>query len=71
MYNAGETLVAEYSTELNPEPQVSYLTSDHLGSPRIITDGGGAVISRHDYMAFGDEVTQKLGNVGGRSSAQG
>ena len=71
VYNAGGTLVAEYSTELNPTPKVSYLTSDHLGSPRIITDEAGAVISRHDYMAFGDEVSQKLGNVGGRTSAQG
>ena len=71
VYNAGGTLVAEYSTELNPTPKVSYLTSDHLGSPRIVTDGGGAVISRHDYMAFGDEVTTKLGNVGGRTTTQG
>ena len=71
VYNAGGTLVAEYSTELNPTPKVSYLTSDHLGSPRIITDEAGAVISRHDYMAFGDEVTEKLSNVGGRTSSQG
>ena len=71
VYNAGGTLVAEYSTELNPSPKVSYLTADHLGSPRIITDEAGAVISRHDYMAFGDEVTTKLGNVGGRLASQG
>ena len=71
VYNAGGTLVAEYSTQLNPTPQVSYLTSDHLGSPRIITDEAGAVVLRHDYMAFGDEVTTKLGNVGGRTTAQG
>ena len=71
VYNAGGTLVAEHSTELNPEPKVSYLTADHLGSPRIITDEAGTVVSRHDYMAFGDEVTQKLGNIGGRTSGQG
>ena len=71
VYNAGGTLVAEYSTELNPTPKVSYLTSDHLGSPRIITDEAGIVVSRHDYLAFGDEVTEKLGNVGGRLASQG
>ena len=47
------------------------MTSDHLGSPRIVTDQTGKVISRHDYLAFGDEVTDTVGNVGGRSSAQG
>jgi RHS repeat-associated protein len=52
-------------------PQVSYSTADHLGSPRIITDGNGKVISRHDYLAFGDEVTDTVGNVGGRNSTQG
>lgn len=56
VYSGGGQLVAEYSTELSSTPQVSYLTADTLGSPRIITDGGGAVISRHDYRAFGDEV---------------
>jgi RHS repeat-associated protein len=37
------------------EAKISYLTSDHLGSPRIITDSLGKVIARHDYSAFGDE----------------
>ena len=47
------------------------MTTDHLGSPRIATDGIGTVISRHDYLAFGDEVTETLGNVGGRTPQQG
>jgi RHS repeat-associated protein len=37
-------------------PQVSYLTQDHLGSPRIITDNVGKVIARKDFNAFGDET---------------
>ncbi|MCV4690685.1 hypothetical protein OFC38_31525, partial [Escherichia coli] len=42
------------------------MTNDHLGSPRINTDAGGAVIARHDYMPFGEEIytvqrTQGLG----------
>ena len=36
--------------------RVSYLTTDHLGSPRIITDQSGAVVSRKDFAAYGDEV---------------
>jgi uncharacterized protein RhaS with RHS repeats len=56
--------VTEYSTVTSDQPKVSYLTADHLGSPRIITDNLGKVISRHDYLAFGDEVADTLGNVG-------
>ncbi len=36
--------------------KVAYLTNDHLGSPRIKTDQNGAVISRHDYHPFGEEI---------------
>jgi RHS repeat-associated protein len=59
VYDAGGLLVAEYSTTVVPEAQanVSYLTTDHLGSPRIITDQNGAVISRKDFTAFGEAVT--------------
>ena len=37
-----------------------------LGSPRVITDANGQVISRRDFMAFGEEVAN---NIGGRTSA--
>ncbi len=56
VYNAGGTLVAEYSTELAQTPQVSYLTQDHLGSPRVITNKYGIVTTRQDYTAFGEET---------------
>ena len=51
---------------MSQTPQVSYLTTDHLGSPRIITDGLGKVIARHDYSAFGDETytTQRTNALG-------
>jgi RHS repeat-associated protein len=71
VYDGGSQLVAEYSTVTSNQPKVSYLTADHLGSPRIITDATGKVISRHDYLAFGDEVTDTVGNVGGRNSTNG
>ena len=59
VYDASSRLVAEYSTIPNPTPQVAYLTNDHLGSPRINTNELGAVISRHDYRPYGEEVTER------------
>jgi RHS repeat-associated protein len=56
VYNGGGKLVAEYSTELSQTPQVSYLTNDHLGSPRINTNQLGQVTARHDYLPFGEEI---------------
>lgn len=35
---------------------ISYLTQDHLGSPRVVTNGSGTVTSRRDYSAFGEEI---------------
>lgn len=49
--------MAEYSTALATTPQVSYLTTDHLGSPRVVTDKNGTVNDRKDYSAFGEEST--------------
>lgn len=65
VYNAGGKLVAEYSTQLATTPQVSYLTADHLGSARVITDQNGAVTTRKDYAAFGDETltSQRTSNL--------
>ena len=68
VYNASGQLIAEYFNELPAEPKTSYLTSDHLGSPRIITDEGGIVISRHDYRVFGDEIQAGVAN---RTTDQG
>jgi RHS repeat-associated protein len=46
---------------------VSYVTADHLGSPRVVTASGGSVTGRHDLKPFGEEI----GLVGGRSTAAG
>ncbi len=56
VYDAGGKMVAEYSTTPSLNPQISYLTNDHLGSPRITTDATGKVISRRDFMPFGEEI---------------
>jgi RHS repeat-associated protein len=51
-------LVAEYAVPqaTTPPPNVSYLTEDTLGSPRIITGKNGEVISRRDFLPFGEEI---------------
>ncbi|MBL8151503.1 MAG: hypothetical protein JNN15_16380, partial [Blastocatellia bacterium] len=43
--------------------QISYLTEDHLGSPRLITDNTGTVISRRDFYPYGEQIS----GLGGRS----
>jgi RHS repeat-associated protein len=45
-----------------------YVTADHLGSPRAVTNSAGAVVARHDYKPFGEEVAA---GTGGRTAAQG
>ena len=58
VYDASGKMVAEYSTVVSSMPQVSYLTADHLGSPRINTDANGLVTARHDYLPFGEEIAR-------------
>lgn len=60
VYDAGAKMVAEYATTPSPTPQVSYLTNDNLGTPRINTNANGAVIARHDYMPFGEEIDSTI-----------
>ncbi len=66
VYDGGGQMVAEYSTVTATTPQVSYLTQDHLNSPRVITNEIGAVTSRKDFSAFGEESTasQRSSNLG-------
>ena len=45
-----------------------YTTSDNLGTPRVVTNASAAVVSRHDYMPFGQELGA---GVGGRTNGMG
>jgi len=62
-YDAGGSLIAEYGGPMPANSGTSYLTTDHLGSTRVVTnsDPTPAVISRHDYLPFGEEITQLVG----------
>lgn len=67
VYDASGVLIAEYSGEVAAEPRISYLTTDHLGSPRVTTDERGVVVNRRDFMAFGEEAVsvQRVGDSSG------
>jgi RHS repeat-associated protein len=66
VYNASGQLIAEYSSgTLTGTPTTSYLTTDHLGSTRVVTDQNQAVKARHDYLPFGEEIgSDKGGRIG-------
>ncbi|MBZ5555630.1 MAG: hypothetical protein LAO21_23230 [Acidobacteriia bacterium] len=69
VYNAQGQLVAEYTnTSPTGNGGTSYLTADHLGSTRVVTDSNANVIARHDFLPFGEEVGEPYG---GRSKRMG
>ncbi len=52
IYLNGALLATESATE-----GTRFHFSDHLGTPRVVTDAAGSVISRHDYYPYGMELT--------------
>lgn len=68
VYDAAGQLAAEYSTVANTSPCTTcYLSYDHLGTVRLVTDQNANVVSRHDYLPFGEEIM----NAAGRTTALG
>jgi RHS repeat-associated protein len=64
VYNVSGQLITEYdsTTAATTQPyQTSYLTADHLGSTRVVTDSGGSVKTRRDYLPFGQEIQSGYG----------
>ena len=45
-----------------------YSSGDNLASPRVISNASAGVVSRHDYMPFGEELGA---GVGGRTTGMG
>ena len=68
VYNVQGQLIAEYASGSPSGSRTSYLTSDHLGSTRAVTDSNGLVKARHDYLPFGEEIQA---GIGGRAAGQG
>jgi len=67
VYDAQGQLAAEYATQPETPPCTTcYLTADHLGSTRLMTDGTtGLPKALHDYLPFGEEIPA---GIGGRSA---
>jgi RHS repeat-associated protein len=68
VYDAAGQLAQEYSNAPTVDHGTSYLTADHLGSTRLITDGNSGVKKRFDYLPFGQEL---LAGTGGRTTDMG
>jgi RHS repeat-associated protein len=57
VYDAFGALAAQYSSSANAAACTTcYLSTDHLGSVRLVTDQNGIVVARHDYLPFGEEI---------------
>jgi len=61
-------LAAEYNPPGSAACTTCYLSWDHPGSTRMVTDGSGNLIARHDYLPFGVEIPN---GVAGRSGVWG
>ena len=55
VYGAGGELLAEYGGAGGVSGTV-YQTEDHLGSTRAVTDASGRIVSRSDYLPFGETI---------------
>ncbi|MGK2859512.1 MAG: RHS repeat-associated core domain-containing protein, partial [Thermoanaerobaculia bacterium] len=42
---------------VTPDGAIHY-HADHLGTPRLLTDGSGDRIAEHDYLPFGEELSE-------------
>ena len=62
VYNVLGQLVAEFGGTASEQPGTRYLTPDSLGSTRVVTAEDQSVLSRHDYLPFGEEIGSGLGN---------
>ena len=66
VYDAFGKLVAEYGQPVTGSG-IQYVFTDHQGSTRLVTNGSGTPVSRHDYQPFGGEI---YAGVGLRTEAQ-
>jgi len=57
-YDALGRVAAEYGPPSTAPCTTCYLSHDHLGSVRLVTDQNGSVVARHDYLPFGEEFVR-------------
>ncbi|MDP9171087.1 MAG: RHS repeat-associated core domain-containing protein [Acidobacteriota bacterium] len=63
VYDPAGNLAAEYGGAGSAVGGTLYVTQDHLGSTRLVTNAGG-VVGCHDYLPFGEEVPANWGRSG-------
>jgi RHS repeat-associated protein len=58
VYDAFGKLTSEYTNfPMGAQPCTTcYLSQDHLGNTRLVTDEAGNTVARHDYRPFGEEL---------------
>lgn len=69
VYDAFGNAAAEYTTPAPASPcgtATCYVSVDHLGSTRLVTDSSGNVQKRYDYLPFGEEL---FAGIDGRTTA--
>lgn len=68
VYDINGRLVAEYGQTAPQTASLQYVLANHQGSPSLIMNSTGSVISRHDYQPYGEEI---YAGVGLRNTTQG
>jgi RHS repeat-associated protein len=64
VYGVDGELMEEYGNAADAAGGTGFLTKDHLGSTRLVTDAAGGAKSCLDYLPYGEE----LGNWNGRTA---
>lgn len=59
-YDTRGLLAAEYGPP-STDSGIRYITTDHLGSTRLLTDPLGAEKKCYDYLPFGEEIGKEIG----------
>jgi RHS repeat-associated protein len=61
VYDALGRLAAEYTDGQAETGGTKYLTQDHLGSTRVVTDAEKRLRARYDYLPYGEEIGAGIG----------
>lgn len=57
-------MIAEYSSKPPTQnPTTSFTITDQLGSPRVLVNSLGQVVSRRDFLPFGEEIVPDAANL--------
>jgi RHS repeat-associated protein len=62
VYDAAGQLAAEYGGAATQTCTTCWLTVDHLGSTRVVTNASGTAVECRDYLPFGEEIGSGIGS---------